>query len=84
KEIGLYAKEQGVTKIFATGNEVAHTIEAFGAGGEIFAEKEALVAALKAQLQSTHIILIKGSRSARMERVVQALQEPQQTDKRGG
>ena len=84
KEIGAYAKEQGVEKLFATGTEVAHTVDAFGDGGSLFADKEALIAAMKGQLDSKQIILIKGSRGARMEQVVQALQESKQTTKRGG
>ncbi|GAA4363195.1 UDP-N-acetylmuramoyl-tripeptide--D-alanyl-D-alanine ligase [Kangiella marina] len=84
QEIGQYAKDKGVKKLFATGTEVEHTVTTFGEGGELFAAKEALIEAVKKQLQPSQIILIKGSRSARMEQVVQALQEPQQTEKRGG
>lgn len=84
KEIGHYAKDKGVSKLYATGKEVAHTVEAFGEGAKYFADKEALIATLLSELDSTQIILVKGSRSAGMEQVVQALQESQQTVKRGG
>ena len=84
KEIGQYAKDKGVSKLYATGKEVAHTVEAFGQGAKYFADKEALIATLLSDINSTQIILVKGSRSARMEQVVQALQESQQTEKRGG
>ncbi|GAA0200248.1 UDP-N-acetylmuramoyl-tripeptide--D-alanyl-D-alanine ligase [Kangiella japonica] len=84
KEIGHYAKKKGVSKLYATGKEVAHTVESFGQGAKYFADKEALIATLLSELNSTQIILVKGSRSARMEQVVQALQESQQTEKRGG
>ena len=84
QEIGAYAKEQGVEKIYATGTDVEFTVSTFGDGGEYFADKDALIAAVKGQLSPEQIILIKGSRGARMEQVVQALQEPQSTEKRGG
>lgn len=84
KEIGDYARQKGVKKLFAFGTEVAHTVKAFGDGAELFIDKNALIDAVRGQLDSTQVILIKGSRSARMEQVVLALQEPQQTEKRGG
>lgn len=84
QEIGAYAKQQGVDNIYAIGTDIKHTLSAFGDGGAYFDDKEALITAVKKQLSSTQIILIKGSRSARMEQVVQALQEPQLNDKRRG
>ena len=84
KEIGDYARQKGVKKLFAFGTEVAHTVKAFGDGAELFIDKNALIDAVRGQLDSTQVILIKGSRSARMEQAVLALQEPQQTEKRGG
>lgn len=83
-DIGLYAKDKGVEKLYVVGDDVKHTLTAFGDKGEWFADKDALIHALKQQLHSKQIILIKGSRSARMEQVVQALQEPQLTEVRGG
>ncbi|AOE50469.1 UDP-N-acetylmuramoyl-tripeptide--D-alanyl-D-alanine ligase [Kangiella sediminilitoris] len=84
KDIGLYAKDKGVEKLYVVGEDVKHTIKAFGENGKWFADKVALIDAIKEQITSQQIILIKGSRSARMEQVVQALIEPQLTDKRGG
>lgn len=48
-------------------------MEAFGAGGEHFSDKPALIDALRAQLHAGVNCLVKGSRSAGMEQVVAAL-----------
>jgi UDP-N-acetylmuramoyl-tripeptide--D-alanyl-D-alanine ligase len=45
----------------------------FGTGAKTFDAAEALIAALQAELDSDAVLLVKGSRSARMERVVAAL-----------
>jgi UDP-N-acetylmuramoyl-tripeptide--D-alanyl-D-alanine ligase len=81
REVGAYAAEQGVTKLFALGEQSRFTVEGFG-DAQHFSDVESLIAQLKnlllaqSALQSQHInILVKGSRFMRMERVVQALME---------
>jgi UDP-N-acetylmuramoyl-tripeptide--D-alanyl-D-alanine ligase len=71
--IGQRARERGVERLFAVGPLGAATVEAFGAGGEHFDDKPALIAALQAQLHAGVTCLVKGSRSAGMEQVVVAL-----------
>jgi len=71
--IGQRARERGVGRLFAVGPLGAATVEAFGAGGEHFDDKPALIAALQAQLHAGVTCLVKGSRSAGMEQVVVAL-----------
>lgn len=71
--IGERARARGVDRLFAVGPLGAATVEAFGAGGEHFEDKAALVAALRAQLHAGVTCLVKGSRSAGMEQVVAAL-----------
>lgn len=71
--IGERARERGVERLFAVGPLGAATVEAFGAGGEHFDDKPALIAALQAQLHAGVTCLVKGSRSAGMEQVVAAL-----------
>ena len=51
----------------------AHAVEAFGDGAEFFADQAALIERLAACLQDDAVVLVKGSRSQRMERVVTAL-----------
>jgi UDP-N-acetylmuramoyl-tripeptide--D-alanyl-D-alanine ligase len=51
----------------------ALAVETFGAGAEWFPDSEALVRAVNAELTREVCVLVKGSRSARLERVVDAL-----------
>ncbi len=71
--IGVRARERGVERLFAVGPLGVATVEAFGAGGEHFEDKAALIAVLQAQLHAGVTCLVKGSRSAGMEQVVVAL-----------
>ncbi len=71
--VGKRARECGVDRLFAVGPLGAATVEAFGAGGDHFDDKPALIAALQAQLHAGVTCLVKGSRSAGMEQVVVAL-----------
>ncbi|TQV64812.1 MAG: UDP-N-acetylmuramoyl-tripeptide--D-alanyl-D-alanine ligase [Halothiobacillaceae bacterium] len=75
-ESGRVARELGVARLFAVGGLAAHAVEAFGHGARHVDDIETLVAALRAELRPGIHILIKGSRSSRMERVTQALEEP--------
>jgi UDP-N-acetylmuramoyl-tripeptide--D-alanyl-D-alanine ligase len=73
QEIGAYAKERGIERLFAAGDLVKETVTAFGAG----AEHADSVADLAQRVQQAAVagvtVLVKGSRSMRMERVVAAL-----------
>ena len=72
-DIGRFAREQRIDRLFATGKLSALAVEAFGSGAEWFADTEALAKAVNAELTREVCVLIKGSRSARLERVVDAL-----------
>lgn len=80
-EVGTYAKERGVDELLTLGNDARHAAQAFGARAHQFEAFEDMVAYLQA-LEPSHI-LIKGSRSARMERVVSALEDGLITDLEG-
>ncbi len=75
-ESGRLAQTLGVARLYATGELAAHAAQAFGAGARHFEAIEPLLSALRAELQPGIHVLIKGSRAARMERVVQALEVP--------
>lgn len=73
QEIGHYAKQKGIDILCATGKLSCYTAEAFGQSAKFFPVKADLITFLKNQLQSNQAILVKGSRSAKMEEVVEAL-----------
>lgn len=81
-EVGRYAASCGVGAIYAVGPLSASAVAAFGnsrpAGSHHFTTQEALVTALRPVLTATTRVLVKGSRSSRMENVVQALVEQSQ------
>jgi len=76
-EAGTYARQAGIDGVYATGPLSKGAVEAFGTGGHHFAEQQQLIAALKTELDSGVTVLVKGSRSSRMERVVAGLTEVQ-------
>jgi UDP-N-acetylmuramoyl-tripeptide--D-alanyl-D-alanine ligase len=74
-QIGRYAREHGVRRLFATGPLSTLAVEAFGTGASWFPDTEALARALETELDAAgtgrHLtLLVKGSRSNRLERVV--------------
>lgn len=71
--IGTRARERGIERLFAVGPLGAATVAAFGPGAQHFDDQPALIAALRAQLHAGVTCLVKGSRSAVMERVAAAL-----------
>lgn len=72
-EIGGYAKSKGVDALYALGEMSAVAARNFGDGGQHFPSVEALVAALTKSLNAETVVLVKGSRFMRMERVADAL-----------
>jgi UDP-N-acetylmuramoyl-tripeptide--D-alanyl-D-alanine ligase len=71
--MGRYARDCGVKRLFAFGPQSSRAVETFGSGGEWFADIDALIRRLQAELSPGVTLLIKGSRVNRLERVVQAL-----------
>ncbi|MCX8087615.1 MAG: UDP-N-acetylmuramoyl-tripeptide--D-alanyl-D-alanine ligase [Rhodocyclaceae bacterium] len=74
-EIGGYAKSQGIDLLFALGEKSVAAVHDFGEGGRHFTSVEALVRALRPQLDGETTVLVKGSRFMKMERVVAAIVE---------
>ena len=94
KEVGAYAAEQGVSKLFALGEQCKFAVQAFNESEKFspassathFSTLDQLLEELNEALadqessQQLHLdILVKGSRFMRMERVVQALLEEAKT-----
>lgn len=73
REIGAYAREQGVTRLYATGELARCAVVAFGAGATHVDDVPSLAALLQRNAHAGITLLVKGSRFMRMERVVAAL-----------
>ncbi len=74
-DIGSLAKSSGISQLLSCGNLSAASSKAFGADALHFVSCEALIAYLLSNTRADQRLLIKGSRSSRMERVVHALIE---------
>ncbi|MEB4592101.1 UDP-N-acetylmuramoyl-tripeptide--D-alanyl-D-alanine ligase [Candidatus Thiothrix sp. Deng01] len=72
-DIGLQAAKAGIGAVYTLGDLSANASAAFGRPELAFHALEPLLAALENDLQHGANVLVKGSRSARMERVVDAL-----------
>lgn len=67
-EVGAYAKERGIGVFLAFGPAARHAAQAFGEGAQAFDAIDELIAHLNS-LEPANV-LVKGSRSMRLERVV--------------
>ncbi|QKJ85834.1 UDP-N-acetylmuramoyl-tripeptide--D-alanyl-D- alanine ligase [Paramixta manurensis] len=76
REVGEAARLAGIDKVLSVG-ELSKTLSHASGVGEHFTDKPALVERLRGLLSEHTVItvLVKGSRSAAMEQVVQTLQE---------
>lgn len=72
-EVGKNARRLGINKLYACGKLTQLTVDAFGENGFYYQDQASLISALKPTLHSNSVVLIKGSRSSRMENIVQAL-----------
>lgn len=83
-EIGLFARQQGVKKLLAIGSQSALSAEAFGSDSAVFESIDLLLDWINTHATSTTILLVKGSRSAQMERVVEGLLVTAGNNQKGG
>lgn len=72
-DIGNHAKNAGVEKLFAIGALSQHAANGFGDGARWFTSIDALIGDVQSELGDGITVLIKGSRSNKLERVVAAL-----------
>ena len=75
REIGERALQSGIQKLFCYGNFTQFTVKAFGKNAHHFNSQNQLLSALKDQLNENCVVLIKGSFSMNMSRIVKVLTE---------
>lgn len=68
--VGRQARQLGIDALYAIGPLSCAAVDAFGEQGYHFMDKLTLIAALSTQLNEHVTVLIKGSRSAKMEDVL--------------
>ncbi|MEY8205506.1 MAG: UDP-N-acetylmuramoyl-tripeptide--D-alanyl-D-alanine ligase [Bermanella sp.] len=81
-EVGFYASEQNIDEFFAIGEFSRGAADSFGDNAHWFASHDNLVKFLKTKLAQDVTVLVKGSRSARMDRVVADIIEPSSDSKK--
>jgi len=77
REVGEAARASGVDRLFAYGDLASNAAEGFGEHASWYPSLDALVDDLCEDMTSQINVLVKGSRSMRMERVIDALREPE-------
>ena len=73
KELGALIKSMNVVRLLTIGSDAEHTSSSFGKGATFFSSQEQLITFLNNNLKGNESILIKGSRSQKMEKIVAQL-----------
>ena len=76
-QVGSALQGLGIDRLFAVGELSKTTVAEFGERGEWFGSTDELAARVANALTADVNVLVKGSRSARMERVVTAIRAPE-------
>ena len=79
RQVGRQARHAGIERLMTVGKLSALVTESFGEGAKHFTDQQALLEQLTG-LGRGNTVLIKGSRAASMERIVEALMKGGQAD----
>lgn len=72
-DVGALARRSGIDRFYAVGRHAQAASDAYGAKAHHFVDQGALIEALRGELRDGVTLLVKGSRSSAMDRVVRAL-----------
>lgn len=72
-EMGEYAKKTGIARLVATGKYCQYAVDVFGENAHWFNKQSELLDYINKNKQPGQVFLVKGSRSAAMDKVVAAL-----------
>lgn len=75
REVGEYARQQGIEHFIGLGELSRLAVEGFGEDGVFIGERERFAETIKPLLSKTVTVLIKGSRSQGMEKLLAVIQE---------
>lgn len=73
REAGIVARDSGVDRLYTIGGLAHLAADSFGQGAAVYEDQPTMISALRDDLDKDVTLLVKGSRLAHMERVVQAL-----------
>ena len=73
EEVGLAARRLGINQLLTCGTYSELASKAFGSGGQHFSSQDELVLYLSNELNPNTTVLVKGSRSSTMEKIVHKL-----------
>jgi UDP-N-acetylmuramoyl-tripeptide--D-alanyl-D-alanine ligase len=73
EEVGLAAKQLGIDQLMSCGNYSLLASQAFGTSGQHFSSQDELVQNIIGKLEPDTTVLVKGSRSSAMEKIVHKL-----------
>ncbi|MEX2333948.1 MAG: UDP-N-acetylmuramoyl-tripeptide--D-alanyl-D-alanine ligase [Pseudohongiella sp.] len=73
RDVGRYACDLGIDELWSTGACSELASQAFGSGGRHFQDRDTLISFATENLDEKSVALVKGSRSAGMDYVVQQL-----------
>ena len=82
RRVGVLAKSLGIEHLYAVGDLSRAAVEAFGKGAKHFDSHEALIKSLRKNLHDGSTVLVKGSRSMKMERVVAGIVEEESNEEK--